>query len=61
MQKAHGGMQIIVEWFQQQGKGGRAVAYLLPLYYLQRGRVAEALHAYTALKDMFAGSHGEFA
>ena len=31
---------------------------MLPLYYLQRGRLAEALHAYTAVKDGFQGSQG---
>ena len=34
------------------------MAYMLPMYYLQRGRIAEALHAYTAVKDGFQGSQG---
>lgn len=50
-----------MEWFQQQAESGHQVAYMLPLYYLQRGRVAEALHACTALKDTFTGSQGIFA
>lgn len=32
---------------------------MLPLYYLQRSRMAEALHAYAGLKDSFAGGPGE--
>ena len=34
---------------------------MLPVYYLQRSRIAEALHAYTALKDNFAGGPGKCA
>ena len=55
------GLQILVQWFQKQAKSGQQVAYMLPLYYLQRSRIAEALHAYTALKDDFAGSSGKHA
>ena len=34
---------------------------MLPLYYLQRSRIAEALDAYTALKDNFVGGPGDLA
>lgn len=57
----HCGLQILMQWFRQQAKSGQRVAYMLPLYYLQRSRIAEALHAYTALKDDFAGSSGMHA
>lgn len=53
------GLQILEQWFQQKAQSGQRVAYMLPLYYLQRSRIAEALHAYTALKDRFAGSPGK--
>lgn len=59
--KSLNGLQIIVQWFQQQSKSGQRVAFMLPLYYLQRSRIAEALHAYTALKDNFAGGPGKCA
>ena len=55
------GLQILVQWFQQQAQSGQRVAFMLPLYYLQRSRIAEALHAYTALKDGFAGNSGKHA
>ena len=54
-------LQILVEWFQQQAESGHQVAYMLSLYYFQRGRVAEALHVYTALTDTFTGNQGVFA
>ncbi|KAL3146558.1 hypothetical protein ABBQ32_000799 [Trebouxia sp. C0010 RCD-2024] len=50
--------QILVQWFQEQAQIGQRVAYMLPLYYLQRSRMAEALHAYAGLKDSFAGGPG---
>ena len=51
-------MQILVDWFQQKMQSRHRVAFMLPLYYLQRGRLAEALHAYTTVKDGFQGSQG---
>lgn len=51
-------MQILVDWFHQRMRSRHRVAYMLPMYYLQRGRIAEALHAYTAVKDGFQGSQG---
>ena len=51
-------MQILVDWFQRKMQSGHRVAFMLPLYYLQRGRIAEALHAYTSVKDGFQGSQG---
>ena len=51
-------MQILVDWFHQRMQSRHRVAYMLPMYYLQRGRIAEALHAYTTVKDCFQGSQG---
>jgi len=51
-------MQILVDWFHQRMQSRHRVAYMLPMYYLQRGRIAEALHAYTTVKDGFQGSQG---
>ncbi len=51
-------MQILVDWFHQRMQSRHKVAYMLPMYYLQRGRIAEALHAYTTVKDGFQGSQG---
>ena len=51
-------MQILVDWFQQMMQSRHRVAFMLPLYYLQRGRLAEALHAYTTVTDGFQGSQG---
>ncbi|DBB06880.1 hypothetical protein WJX82_003376 [Trebouxia sp. C0006] len=50
--------QILVDWFHQRMQSRHKVAYMLPMYYLQRGRIAEALHAYTTVKDGFQGSQG---
>lgn len=43
----------MVKWFTEQGEQHVRVAFMLPLYYLQRGRLAEALHAYSRLKEAF--------
>ena len=43
------GAQVLVHSIQQQLQG--TAAQLLPLYYLQRGRVAEAVHAHLQLED----------
>ena len=51
-------MQILVDWFHQRMQSRHRVAYMLPMYYLQRGRIAEALHAYTTVKDGFQGIQG---
>lgn len=51
-------MQILVDWFHQRMRSGHRVAYMLPMYFLQRSRIAEALHAYTTVKDGFQGSQG---
>ncbi|KAL0028141.1 hypothetical protein WJX77_009663 [Trebouxia sp. C0004] len=50
--------QILIDWFHQRMQSRHRVAYMLPMYYLQRGRIAEALHAYTTVKDGFQGSQG---
>ena len=34
---------------------------MLPMYYLQLGCIAEALHAYTSIKDSFADNTGMFS
>ncbi len=54
-------LQILVDWFQQNVSSGNRVVFMLPMYYLQRGRIAEALHAYTGAKDSFQGGQGNYS
>lgn len=52
-------LQILVRWFREQSEQQDRVAFMLPLYYLQRGRTAEALHAYSTLKETFQNFAGK--
>ena len=52
-------MQMLVRWFNEQSDRQDRVAFMLPLYYLQRGRTAEALHAYTTVKEAISSTTGE--
>lgn len=52
-------LQILVKWFCEQSEQHNRVAFMMPLYYLQRGRTAEALHAYSNLKEAFQEFKGE--
>ena len=54
-------MQILVRWFNEQAEQQHRVAFMLPLYYLQQNRTAEALHAYSNLKEAFQNDAGKIA
>lgn len=41
--------QMLREWLEGQMEAGNTVARFLPLYYLLRGRIPEALHAHARL------------
>ncbi|KAK9828966.1 hypothetical protein WJX72_003102 [[Myrmecia] bisecta] len=50
--------QVLCQWLQQKAGEGSPAGDHLPLYYLQRGRIAEALHAHAQLVQQPRPSQG---
>ena len=46
-------------WLRRKAAQGSGVALLLPLYFLQRSRLVEALHAYQELQQSGAAQGGQ--
>lgn len=44
---------MLTEWLESEMEAGRTVARFLPLYFLLRSRIPEALHAHARLVRSF--------